>query len=64
MALVGEAVRLVPLWDRLHVRLFPALSLVGIQNLNVDREQTPSEAASKNMTFCNWAEFRRTSRNI
>lgn len=37
MAFVWETVGLVALRNRLHVRLLPALSLVGIQNLNTER---------------------------
>ena len=37
MALVGKAVGLVPLRNCLHVHLLPALSLIGIKNLNMDR---------------------------
>lgn len=49
MAFVWEAVGLVALRDRLHVRLLPALPLVGIQNLNTDREKEclVSHSASK-----------------
>lgn len=39
MAFVWETVGLVALRDRLHVRLLPALPLVGIKNLNADREK-------------------------
>lgn len=39
MAFVGETVGLVALRDCLHVRLLPALSLVGIQDLNIDRKK-------------------------
>jgi len=42
VAFVWETVGLVPLRDRLHVRLLPALSLVGIQNLNRWREGATS----------------------
>lgn len=43
MAFVWETVGLVTLRDRLHVGLLPALSLVGIQNLNRDRERATSK---------------------
>lgn len=36
VAFVWETVGFVALRDRLHVRLLPALSLVGIQNLNAE----------------------------
>lgn len=43
MAFVGETVGLVTLRDRLHVCLLPALSLVGIQDLNTDRQTAPRQ---------------------
>lgn len=48
MAFVWETVGLVALEDRLHVRLLPALALVGIQNLQTGRDtrQHPSEMDS------------------
>lgn len=48
MAFVRETVGLVALEDRLHVRLLPALSLVGIKNLQTDTDtrQRPSEMDS------------------
>lgn len=48
MAFVRETVGLVALEDRLHVRLLPALSLVGIKNLQTDADtrQHPSEMDS------------------
>lgn len=51
MAFVWETVGLVALRDRLQVRLLPALSLVGIQNLKTDRER---ESPVKNIctTMC------------
>ena len=43
MAFVWETVGLVALRDRLHVRLLPALPLVGIQNLNMDGKRATSK---------------------
>lgn len=38
VALVRETVCFVALKDRLHVGLLPALSLIGIKNLQMDRD--------------------------
>lgn len=40
VAFVWETVGFVALRDRLHVRLLPALSLVGIQNLNTEGRES------------------------
>ena len=39
MTFVGQAVGLVALRDRLHVRLLPALPLIGIQDLKAGDER-------------------------
>lgn len=44
VALVGQAVGLVALRESLHVRLLPALPLVGIQDLIRGTQMTQSEA--------------------
>lgn len=46
MAFVWETV-LVALRDRLHVHLLPAFSLVGIQNLNIERGPRQKQLCSK-----------------
>lgn len=48
VAFVWEAVCFVALEDWLHVRLLPALSLVGIKNLQMDRDTLQRCSAASN----------------
>ena len=52
---VGQTVGLVPLRDSLHVRLLPALPLVGIQDL---KRGDKRESVSIKQCFYNEAMFR------
>lgn len=60
VAFVWEAVCFVPLKDWLHVRLLPALSLIGIKNLQMDRDTLQHRSAVSNPRYttqtCHWKQ--------
>lgn len=55
MAFVWETVGLVALGDRLYIRLLPALSLIGIQNLNSQRaSKRLRSVAEQSLLLTSW----------
>lgn len=51
VAFVWETVGFVPLRNRLHVRLLPAFSLVGIQNLYMEERSTAGQRRGREDAF-------------
>lgn len=51
VAFVWETVCFVALKDWLHVRLLPALSLIGIKNLQTDRDARQHRSAASNTSL-------------